>query len=505
MCGIVGYVGPRDAAPILMKDYTGSNTAATTRRASPSRAAASCASTRAKARSASSRADYPRSCAAARRHRTHALGDARRAERPQRASAQRRSRIGTRSCTTASSRTQRSCGHASKLRASRFRSQTDSEVLAHLIAAMSGDARLEDRVRAALRLRHRHVRPRGPRCRAARSRIVVARNGSPVILGIGDREMFVASDAAALVRHTQQHRASRRRRARDVRADGYETSTLAGGATQKTPLTIDWAIESLDKGDHAHFMRKEIAEQPDAIRRTLSGRLEARFQTTHLGGLETAARELLEVRRVKILGCGSALHRGLHGRAADRAARARYRRTPSPHPSSATAIPSSSPTRCTSRSASRARPSTRSRPCKKSSARAAACSASSTSSAARSRANAAAASICTRGRRSPSSRPRRSPARPWPSRCSRSTSAGCATCRRRAARGCSPRSNALPEQVAADPRGEEQIAAVAACNRREPRRLLRRPRGGSCRRAGGRAEAQRSAATYTPKPIRRRS
>jgi glucosamine--fructose-6-phosphate aminotransferase (isomerizing) len=98
-----------------------------------------------------------------------------------------------------------------------------------------------------------------------------------------------------------------------LRAGGYETSTLAGGATQKTPLTIDWASETLDKGEHAHYMRKEMVEQPDAIRRTLGGRLEPRFQTTRLGGLEDAARELLEVRRVKILGCGSAHIAGLMG------------------------------------------------------------------------------------------------------------------------------------------------------------------------------------------------
>ncbi|HLF11954.1 MAG TPA: isomerizing glutamine--fructose-6-phosphate transaminase, partial [Gammaproteobacteria bacterium] len=77
--------------------------------------------------------------------------------------------------------------------------------------------------------------------------------------------------------------------------------------------TINWTNEALDKGEHAHYMRKEIAEQPEAIRRTLSGRLEERFHTARLGGLETAARELLEVRRVKILGCGSAYIAGCIG------------------------------------------------------------------------------------------------------------------------------------------------------------------------------------------------
>ncbi len=69
----------------------------------------------------------------------------------------------------------------------------------------------------------------------------------------------------------------------------------------------------MSSGDFAHFMRKEIAEQPEALARTLSGRLEPRFQTTHLGGIDLAARELLEIRRIKILGCGSAFIAGCIG------------------------------------------------------------------------------------------------------------------------------------------------------------------------------------------------
>jgi glucosamine--fructose-6-phosphate aminotransferase (isomerizing) len=91
-----------------------------------------------------------------------------------------------------------------------------------------------------------------------------------------------------------------------VRSDRYETATLERSSTVKVPLALEWKDESLTKGSFAHYMHKEITEQPEAIRRTLGGRLERRFHTTHLGGLETAARELLEIKRVKILGCGSA-------------------------------------------------------------------------------------------------------------------------------------------------------------------------------------------------------
>src|SRR5436309_5692652 len=143
--------------------------------------------------------------------------------------------------------------------------------------------------------------------------IVVARNGSPVVLGIGEREMFVASDAAALVRHTRSVVYLDDGEVALVRADGYETATLDGGPTAKTPSTISWTSEAFDKGEFTHFMRKEIADQPDAVERTLSGRLEPRFQTTHLGGIELAAHELLDIRRVKILGCGSAYIAGAIG------------------------------------------------------------------------------------------------------------------------------------------------------------------------------------------------
>ncbi|HTV80492.1 MAG TPA: glutamine--fructose-6-phosphate transaminase (isomerizing) [Steroidobacteraceae bacterium] len=192
-----------------------------------------------------------------------------------------------------------------------FRSDTDSEVLAHLIAAM-GTASLVEDVRAALRLvtgTYGLVVLDAQRPEA----LVVARQGSPVILGIGEREMLVASDAAALVRHTRSIVHLDDGELAVVRADGFETSTLAGGATVKVPLTVEFEHEALTKGDHAHFMEKEIHEQPDALRRTLGGRLERRFHTAHLGGVEMSARELLEIRRVKILGCGSAYISGCVG------------------------------------------------------------------------------------------------------------------------------------------------------------------------------------------------
>lgn len=192
-----------------------------------------------------------------------------------------------------------------------FRSGTDSEVLAHLLAANPG-ATLADGVRTALKF---IAGTYGVAVLDAQrpDTLVVARNGSPVVIGIGDHEMFVASDAGALVRHTQSVVHLDDGEIAEVRADGFETRTLDGGHTSKTPLTLTWTDEAYTKGAFSHYMRKEIAEQGEAVRRTLSGRLEPRFQTSHLGGIELAARDLLEVKRIKILGCGSAYIAGLMG------------------------------------------------------------------------------------------------------------------------------------------------------------------------------------------------
>jgi len=204
-------------------------------------------------------------------------------------------------------------------RGAEFRSQTDSEIFAHLIAEASADAGdggkprdLEEAVRKALQL---VVGTYGLAVVDARSpdRLVVARNGSPVLLGIGDKEMFAASDVAALVRYTRQVVHLDDGEIATLRADGFRTTTLDARRTTKQPAVVDTDATSYDADGHAHFMHKEIHEQPGVVERVLRGRLDDRFSTAHLGGLNLDPREARGIRRVKILGCGSAYYSGVLG------------------------------------------------------------------------------------------------------------------------------------------------------------------------------------------------
>ncbi|OEV10082.1 glutamine--fructose-6-phosphate transaminase (isomerizing) [Streptomyces nanshensis] len=192
-----------------------------------------------------------------------------------------------------------------------FVSETDTEVLSHLISRAQAE-HLEAKVQEALRM------VEGTYGIAVLhsdfpDRIVVARNGSPVVLGIGEHEMFVASDVAALVSHTRQVVTLDDGEMATIKADDYRTYTTEGSRTSTSPETVEWAAESYDMGGHDTYMHKEIAEQADAVDRVLRGRIDERFATVHLGGLNLDAREARSMRRVKILGCGSAYHAGMIG------------------------------------------------------------------------------------------------------------------------------------------------------------------------------------------------
>jgi glutamine---fructose-6-phosphate transaminase (isomerizing) len=195
----------------------------------------------------------------------------------------------------------------------KFTSETDTEVIAHLIARSEAPT-LEGAVLDVL------SRITGTYAIAVLDtqhpdRLVAARNGSPLILGVGDREMFVASDLSALVRHTTTVVHLDDGELATVSATEFRTFSQEQENTEKIPTTIDVDLEDVGLGGYRHYMRKEIIEQPSTIERMLRGRLDDRFGTARLDGLNLGPRELRSFRRVKILGCGSAFYVGQMGAA----------------------------------------------------------------------------------------------------------------------------------------------------------------------------------------------
>lgn len=191
-------------------------------------------------------------------------------------------------------------------------SDTDTEVLAHLVAR-SGAATLEARVAEAL------AQVEGTYGVAVvhagfPDRIVVARNGSPLIVGVGEKEMHVASDLAALVRYTTTVAHLEDGEMATLTATGFTTyrHDLTATANRATTVEVDPAAYDAGSTDGS-FMHREIHEQPQSSERALRGRLDERFGTAHLGGLNMDARETRAVRRVRILGCGSAYYVGQMG------------------------------------------------------------------------------------------------------------------------------------------------------------------------------------------------
>src|SRR5436190_2212452 len=138
--------------------------------------------------------------------------------------------------------------------------------------------------------------------------------GSRVLLGIGDGEYYVASDASAVLEHTRSVVYLNDGDVAVVSADGYRVIDRDAREQNRAVDDIEWDLGAIELGGHAHFMQKEIFEQPDTVRSTLRGRLLVDEGTARLNGLNLTARDCDSIRRIQIVACGTSWHAGLVGR-----------------------------------------------------------------------------------------------------------------------------------------------------------------------------------------------
>jgi len=203
-----------------------------------------------------------------------------------------------------------------------FSSDTDTEVLVHLIedifnTGVSEDGsragKLERAVEAALQQIEGTygiavISSKDP------GKIVAARLGSPLLIGVGEQgETFVASDAAAVIAHTRDVIYLDDGDMATVTEGGYTVHRHNQGPVSRPISRVDWDLDEVERGGYDHFMLKEIMEQPQTLRETMRGRLLEEEGNVKLGGLTAMDTELMELERIIILGCGTSWHSGLIG------------------------------------------------------------------------------------------------------------------------------------------------------------------------------------------------
>jgi len=204
-----------------------------------------------------------------------------------------------------------------------FASQTDTEVLAVLIGDVYADLRQRNHVAAGASVLQRAVQAAlrevegtygiAVVCRDEPDTLVVARKGSPLIIGVGSDEYVVASDASAIVEHTTQVIYLEDNEMAVLRPDSFRTMTTDDVVVSPVIRQLENKLEEYELGDYEHYMLKEIFEQPQAVKNCLRGRVEQREGRIVLGGLADHTKELVRARRFILTGQGTAWHAGLVG------------------------------------------------------------------------------------------------------------------------------------------------------------------------------------------------
>ncbi len=189
-----------------------------------------------------------------------------------------------------------------------FKSMTDTEVLAHLVGHFYKEGvELIEAVQSALKLVDgtygiavvSHLEP---------NKIVAARKGSPLILGIGKNEYFIASDVNAIIIHTKKVIYLQDEEVAVITDDGFELSTIHNEQLQPKISEVEWDATDAEKGNFKHFMLKEIFEQSITIRHAYRGRLIDSLATARLGGMNMTMQELQKVKRIILIACGTSYH-----------------------------------------------------------------------------------------------------------------------------------------------------------------------------------------------------
>jgi glucosamine--fructose-6-phosphate aminotransferase (isomerizing) len=192
-----------------------------------------------------------------------------------------------------------------------FYSETDTEVLAHLI----GECDKGNLFQAVCDALHQVEGTFGIAVLSAREpeKIITARRGSPIVIGVGDGETIIASDASAILAHTQRVIYLDDNDIAIVTADSVDIRDLHNIPVTREIAELGLDAAAAEKGGYEHFMLKEIHEQPDSLANAIRGRLDFNLGSSVLAGMGTSPRELAELGRVVLLGCGTSLHAGLVG------------------------------------------------------------------------------------------------------------------------------------------------------------------------------------------------